>query len=190
MSPDPVRRSAARTATLVAVPVALAAGLFSVWALGGFHRGDESPPTSATTSSRPQASSPVPMQARSLGAEAVTVCLGVVAELPDVVREAHRRPVTAGSEQNAAYGEPPLTLACGTSRPAFAPTDRLYSLSGVCWYARPGAAGTVWTTVDRRVPVTVTVPGAPEGAAQRVIVFSTAIAAADPRAANPPSGCT
>jgi hypothetical protein len=171
---DPVRRSAARTATLVAVPVALAVGLALLWSFGAF--------------SRP-GTGPVEMAAPALAEEATLVCRAVIADLPDTVTGDPRRPVTAGAEQNAAYGDPPLTLACGTGETTFPPTDLVYPLSGVCWHATTAAESTVWTTVDRQVPVTVTVPGPQEGAAQKVIAFSEAVRSADPAVATVPTGC-
>jgi hypothetical protein len=173
---DPVRRSATRTATIVAVPVALLVGLTLLWSFGAFSRPD---------------TGPVEMAARELSPDAAQVCRSVIADLPDTVAGAGRRPVTAGSEQNAAYGDPAVTLACGTSLPTVEDTATVYPLSGVCWYAEPGPDGAVWTTVDRQVPVTVTVPGPADGSAQTVIAFSPAVGAADPaRASGTPTGCT
>jgi Protein of unknown function (DUF3515) len=176
---DPVRRSAALTATLVAVPVTVVVALIGFLAYGG-----EPPAPSA-----PAATTPVTMAAEALSAEAVPVCQAVVAHLPDTVAGQARRPVTAGAEQNAAYGDPPITLACGTSQPAVDPTADVITLSGVCWLAAPGSASNAWTTVDRAIPVTVTVPGPSEGSAQSVVPFSAAVATADPRLATAPSGC-
>jgi hypothetical protein len=174
---DPVRRSAARVATLVAVPVALVVGLVSLWSAGAFRAAP------ATT--------PVTMAAPALDPDATAICRAVVAKLPEAVREMARRPVTAGPEQNAAYGDPPLTLACGVAPAAVEPTAEVYPLSGVCWVAvaQPGDTGTVWTTVDRQVPVAVTVPGAREGSAQSVIPFAAAVGTANPRLTTPPTGC-
>jgi hypothetical protein len=175
VAPDPVRRSAARLATLVAVPVALAVGLASLWFSGVLRPAPDT--------------SPVTMAAAPLDTDATVICRAVVARLPEAVRDRARRPVTAGAEQNAAYGDPPLTLACGAAAPVVAPTAEVYPLSGVCWVAQPEGGGTVWTTVDRQVPVAVTVPGPSEGSAQSVIPFAAAVGAADPRLATPPSGC-
>ena len=98
--------------------------------------------------------------------------------------------MTAGAEQNAAYGEPPITVACGVAPPTFAPTDELYPLSGVCFVSATTDGGTVWTTVDRTVAVAVRVPGPAEGSAQSVIPFSAAIGANDPPLATPPANCS
>ena len=185
---DPVRRSAARLATLVALPVALVVGLLSVWLLGGLDRSTSAPTPAA--SPRATASGPVPVSAPPLTPGTAEVCRAVVAGLPATVPGGARRPVSAGPEQNAAYGDPPTTLACGTAPATFAPTAGLTLLSGVCWYAGTGGSRTVWTTVDRVVPVTVTVPGPAAGSAQSVIPFSDAIAAADVRRPDAPSGCS
>jgi len=181
---DPVRRSAARTATLIAVPVALAVGAISLWTFGAFRASPPAPPAPG-----PQATSAVAMPAPALARDVAAICRTVVAALPDVVRDARRRPVTAGAEQNAAYGDPPITVACGGPRPSISPTATVFPLSGVCWYAQVGVAGTEWTTVDRVVPVTVTVPGTAGGSAQSVIPFSAPVAAGDPRLTTVPPGC-
>ena len=183
MATDPIRRSAARIATLVAVPVAILVALVSLLLYGGFGRHEPAPPAAAATG-------PVTMDAPALAAEAVPVCQEVVAHLPETIAGKARRPVTAGPEQNAAYGDPPITLACGTPMPTFPPTDDVFMLSGVCWHAVPGNDMTTWTTVDRVVPVTVTVPGPSSGSAQSVVPFSPAVGANDPRPPTVPSGCT
>jgi hypothetical protein len=189
MPADPVRRSAARVATLVAVPVAVVAGAISLWSAGVFDSAAPSA-TPPSASPRPQATSPVAVTARDLAPDAAAVCRLVIARLPDQVGGLNRRPVTAGAEQNAAYGEPPVMLACGATQPSFPPTAQVNRLSGVCWYAQISDSGTAWTTIDRRVPVSVTVPGPQAGSAQAVIPFSAAIAAHDPPADTIPSGCT
>ncbi len=183
MTTDPTRRSAARIATLVAVPVAIAVALVSLLLYGGFGRNQPPPPA-------PAATGPVTMDAPLLAPEAVPVCQQVVAHLPETIGGYARRPVTAGPEQNAAYGDPPITLSCGTAMPSFPPTDSVFNLSGVCWHAVPGDNTTAWTTVDRVVAVTVTVPGESSGSAQSVVPFSPAVGGSDPRRETVPSGCT
>jgi hypothetical protein len=182
MANDPIRRSAARIATLVAVPVAVAVALISLLWYGGFGRSEPAPPA-------PAATGPVTMDAPSLAADTAPVCQQVVAHLPDTIGTHARRPVTAGPEQNAAYGDPPITLACGTPMPSVQPTDDVFTLSGVCWHAVPGNNTVAWTTVDRVVPVTVTVPGSSDGSAQSVVPFSPAVSGSNPRRNSVPSGC-
>ncbi len=185
MAGDPVRRRAARAATLVALPMAIGVAVVSLWLFGAF----SGPPAGAPPSpghTRP--TSAVTLAVPVLPAERALVCRGVVAQLPETVLDRPRRGVT-GPEQNAAYGEPPVTLACGAPPASLAPTADVTTLSGVCWFTETTASATVWTTVDRRTPVRVTVPGSAAGSAQAVIAFSTAIVANDPVAAAIPTGC-
>ncbi|MBX6750111.1 MAG: DUF3515 domain-containing protein [Micromonosporaceae bacterium] len=176
-SSDPIRRRAAIIATLVALPIALAVLLISVFVFGA-------------PSPEPAATGPVTVTERSLSPEVAGLCQAVIADLPDTAAGHARRPVTAGSEQNAAYGDPPIIVECGTELPAVGDTDLVYPLSGVCWYSVTEADRTVWTTVDRTVPVTVTVPGPPDGAAQFVVPFSNAIGTNLPLRDPAPTGCS
>ncbi len=191
---DKETRRAARRAALVAVPAALLAGLIAFWALGGFNRDSTRPgPTGsgATTPGgvRSHPTTPVSVPAPSLGQDQAAVCAALVAQLPATVRDLARREVAAGPEQNAAYGEPPLALACGAATPSIAPDATVYQLSGVCWYAAQDSAGSTWTTVDRTVPVSVTVPRTYQAPGQWVIEFSGPILATVPASASSPAGC-
>jgi hypothetical protein len=129
------------------------------------------------------------MAAPALTEEAAAACRTVVAHLPDMIRDQKRRPVTAGSEQNAAYGDPAITYSCGVVQPSLPPTTMVYPLGGVCWAAVTVPGGTTWTTVDRTVPQAVFVPGGSDGSGQSVIPFGEPIAIAVPRVATPPTGC-
>jgi uncharacterized protein DUF3515 len=172
MSND-ARRSASRVATLVAVPVALLAGFVTFQVL-------------KPAAPKPQETGPVTMSAQVLDGRQTEVCRALLAKMPGNVRDRQRRQVTAGSEQNAAFGDPAITVACGGQAPALAQTDFVYNLSGVCWL--PDAAGIRWTTVDREVPVVVVVPKGYDSPAQWVTAFSGAISAAV-LPDHVPSGC-
>ncbi|HEU4421178.1 MAG TPA: DUF3515 family protein [Pilimelia sp.] len=187
---DQITRGAARWATLIAVPAALLAGLGIFAGMGGFG-GDGAAPEPTTTTPRPQATTPVPMAATALSPRAESVCRALLARLPDALRDRARRPVTAGPEQNAAYGDPAITVSCGTPMPVFPPTDLVYPLDRVCWHAAETPDATVWTTVDRELSVRVRVPRAYEQPGQWVIALSPSVTAAIPRAAagKIPSGC-
>lgn len=169
------------------MPVAVLIAVVSLWAFGGFSVfAKPAPPPSPT----PQATSLVSMPVPPLSEAVVGVCRQVIAGLPSSVLGANRRAVS-GPEQNAAYGDPPVTVACGVAAPTVAPTDDVTQISGVCWIAKPGgSAGTVWTTVDRSVPVAVTVPGPSGGSAQPVVSFVDSLNKNDPTAAHYPTGCT
>lgn len=184
--PDPVRRDAARTATLIALPLALIIAIGSLWIFGGFSIFSGPAAAPAPT---PQASSLVSLPVPSIAPDAVGVCREVIAKLPATVAGSARRPVS-GPEQNAAYGDPPITIACGAAPVTVAPTEDLLELSGVCWATRSATSATTYVTVDRTVPVSVTVPGPAAGSAQPVAGFGDAIRANDPVAAHFPTGCS
>ncbi|MGA8112891.1 MAG: DUF3515 family protein [Actinocatenispora sp.] len=181
---DPVSRGAARTATLVALPAALVVGALVFWLLGGFGGGRGASPTPT-----PQPSSTVRVDSSPLDGDAATVCRGFIAQLPGKIRNLHRRPVSDGVEQNAAFGQPPLLVHCGGPAASFPPTATVYGLAGVCFYADRQAHRSVWTTVDRRVPVTVTVPGSYSSPGQWVAEFSDSIAGSVRSADRIPTGC-
>lgn len=186
---DQITRSAARIATAVAVPATLLVGALVFWLLGGVP-GDDTPGAGAA-SPRPQSTAPVDVAAPQLSERAEIVCRALLSQLPDSLRELPQRPVTAGAEQNAAYGDPAITLACG-GPPADYPLDAfLWGMSRVCWYAEEKPDGSIWTAIDREVPVTVTVPKGYDGAGDWVNEFSVTLIATVPSkpAAEIPSGC-
>jgi hypothetical protein len=130
------------------------------------------------------------MAAPPLSAQASVACRALLSQLPAALRDRPRRPVTAGAEQNAAFGDPAVTLACGAGpRPSFAPTADLLSLNNVCWYETDGKDGTTWYAIDREVPITVHLPPAYQPAAQWVIEFSDPIAGSVRSITDVPSGC-
>lgn len=182
---DEVSRSAAKTATLVALPVTLLVGVLAFWLLGGFGGGGT---PKASPSPRPQPSSTVTVPPRTLAEPATTVCRGFVAQLPGTLRGKTRRPVSSGPEQNAAYGQPPVTVACGVPAPTVSATATVYVLSGVCYLPAKKGGATVWTTVDRQVPIAVTVPGG-SGSGQWAAEFSDTIANSVKSLDKAPSGC-
>lgn len=194
--PDPVTRSAARVAALVAVPAALLAGVGAFLVIGG--GGDDPEPVAtpppATSAAVP--SRPVEMAAPELAEAARTTCRALLARLPDDLRGLAQRPVTAGEEQNAAYGEPPVTLACGGPDPEYHPTDEVYEVvlpppvdAGICWHLDQEADASVWTTMDRQVPVRIRVPEGYDGPGQLVTALSGPVAEAIPASGSGPSGC-
>jgi hypothetical protein len=173
-------RRAALLAGAIALPIAIVAGLL---VFIGFHdrfTGDETAPVPSPAVSGN--TGPVAMPAPTLSAAHATMCLAFVAALPKSLRDLPERHVTNGSEQNAAFGDPPITAACGVAAITPKPTDELYSTDDVCWAISTTAAGTVWTTVDRQVPVAVSIPKKYESPGQWANEFSPAIISALPRA--------
>jgi hypothetical protein len=182
---DNVSRSAARTAALVAIPVGLLAGVLALLVLGNVLGGAAAP--DPTTSPGPASTEPVPLAARDLTERQQTACRALLAQLPEQVRDLAQRPVTAGPEQNAAYGDPPITLECGVAEAEYPPTDQVWRLDSVCWHA--SGDGTRWVTVDREVPVRVTVPDSYHGPGQWAAEFNATIAATLLSADDIPTGC-
>ena len=197
--PDRTTRSAALWATLIAVPVAVLVG---VVVFAQFRPAAEpaAAPAASASAPVPVPATPVEMAAPELSERAAQVCLAVTSQLPSQVRDLPARTVSAGPEQNAAWGEPPLTVACGVTQPQMCeklgdtgcvPLDtELLIMNQVCWYAVPSAGGATFTTMDREVPVRVTVPAAYAQPAQWANEFSDVVVATDrSKTEGVPSGC-
>jgi hypothetical protein len=198
--PDRGTRSAAIWATAIALPVAVLVGvlIFS-------HVNRSTTPKAASASAAASVaavpSTPVQMAAAKLSARQTEVCLAVTSQLPTQLRNLPARKVTAGPEQNAAYGEPPITVACGLPQPKMCATltatkgcvpldTELLNMNAVCWYADEQTGQTAFTTMDREVPVTVTVPTSYQQAAQWANEFSDLVVETDKSLdAGVPSGC-
>jgi len=199
-APDRTTRTAALWATVVAVPVALLAGLLIFNRIAPETRGAAPGPSVSQPAAVPAA--PVRMAAPRLAERPAEVCLAVTSQLPLKVRDLAARKVGAGPEQNAAYGEPPLTVACGVARPVMCaslddtgtgcvPLDtELLIMNKVCWYASRQGDAAVFTTMDREVPVQVTVPMQYAQPAQWANEFSDIVVKTDRSiTAGVPSGC-
>jgi uncharacterized protein DUF3515 len=198
-TPDRTARGAALWAAAVALPVAVLAGFLIFSRLTP----DDSP------AARPSASVPVtvpaaavPMDAPELAPAAAPVCLALTSQLPAAVRGLPARHVSAGPEQNAAYGEPPITVACGVPQPTMCeqtdgghpgcvPLDAvLLQMNGVCWYGVNGPATDTFTTMDREVAVRVGVPSSYDKTPEWANEFSDAVVQTiTSKSAGVPSGC-
>jgi hypothetical protein len=172
---------------VVAIPVALIAGLAAFWLLNGLQTPSRRP--EPTPSAALQRTDPVTMAAPALGEPGATTCRLLMAKLPDRLRDRVRRPVVAGPEQNAAYGDPPITVSCGVPGTVVPPGEQPFTLSGVCWYGVVGQTNAVLTTQDRTVPIVVTIPRTYAEPGQWTIEFSGPIVATDPAITPPPSRC-
>jgi len=185
--PDRATRRAALIATAVSLPVVLLiAGIaFAVFATRTAN------PTAASGAPTvgAGATGTVTMPAPKLSPAHAQACLAFIAQLPNKLRNLEQRHVSNGPEQNAAFGDPPITVECGATQVRPAPTDQVLTISGVCWFAQNGQASTVWTTLDREVPVAVTIPNtyAPGGAgsAQWAAEFSAPLVSAMPSIETP-----
>ncbi len=182
MNNDRSAAPAGRVATLIALPVALVAGFVAFQLL----KPSPAPPAPAA-SPRVIPSGPVTVAAAQLPADHAAACRGLLAKLPDKVRDLPRRPIVGATDQAAAYGE--VLLQCAGPQPSFAPTDLVYPISGVCWV--PNEQGTRWSTVDRSIPIVIELGAgeAGEGSGQWAAAFSPAVATSIPAASAKPSGC-
>lgn len=199
-APDRTTRSAALWATVVAVPVAVVVGLLIFTTV--IPDAETAAPSPSATQPAVVPAAPVQMAAPKLAPRPAEVCLAVTSQLPTKVRDLAARKVSAGPEQNAAYGEPALTVACGVAQPrtcaslddsgsGCVPMDtELMTMNRVCWYAEEQAAATIFTTMDREVPVQVTVPKQYAQPAQWANEFSDIVVETDKSITKGvPTGC-
>ena len=200
-STDKTTRGAALWAAAFAVPIAVVAGLLIFWRF--LPADDAAQPAPAATTPAVTPSAPVPMAAPKLDARTGQVCLAVTSQLPTTLRDLPGRKVTAGPEQNAAWGEPPITVACGVTQPTMCeradgghpgcvPLDAtMFKMNGVCWWGEDGPAADVFTTMDREVAVRVTVPGSYQQSAQWANEFSDPVVkTVKSKQTGVPTGCT
>ena len=180
---DELTRRAARLSALIAVPLAVIVGAVVFFSLHGHVNAQ----AAATPSAAPSATSsaPVTMTAPALSAAHKQMCLAFIAALPTSVRDLSERHVTTGAEQNAAFGDPPVTAQCGAPAATVAATDTIYPMSNVCWHAQTSGTTTVWTTVDREVPIAITIPATYADPGQWANEFSPAIVQTMPRIKTP-----
>jgi hypothetical protein len=192
--PDPAparsdRLSAARLATLVALPLTLVLVLLAVRLGSGGSGGggsDAAPVAPPRTPATATASAPIRVAAPpALTAAAQRACRDLVSALPTDLGDLPARPVDSPSPYVAAWGEPAVTLRCGVARPpSFIATADVQQINGVSWFAERRGSTTAWTVVDRPVYVEVLVPAA--DASGPVARLSTAVTAAlRPQAVDP-----
>jgi hypothetical protein len=201
---DRATRSAALWATAIAVPVAVLAGILIFSHVRG--QADASEAAAGPSASTPAIAStaPVAVPAPKLSPRAAQVCLAVTSQLPLSPRGVPQRKVTAGAEQNAAYGDPAITVTCGGAQPKVCTTPeddgtktgclpmitRLVMMNNVCFHVDSKPAAAVFTTMDREVPVAVTVPRSYAKPAEWALEFADPIVETDRSLAKVPYGCS
>lgn len=100
--------------------------------------------------------------------------------LPDAVAGQKRR-VTSEPALTAAWGDPPISLRCGVTRPAaMTRASQCYEVDGVGWFAEQGEGGWLFTTFGRDAFVEVGVPSAYAPEANALVDLAPAISAHDP----------
>jgi hypothetical protein len=174
---QPGRRAAALSATVLALPIALLAGLGAFAYLGGFSHLRSSP--------RAPATGPVQVMAPPAVATTAAPCAKLLNGLPRTLDASAARPVTAAPDRVVAWGDPAIVLRCGVAKPPAATAiAQEFVINGVAWvYADDHGTG-VWTATKRTVYVEVRVPAKYHGSASQVILNPLAdpIAAALPLA--------
>ncbi|MGI5213623.1 DUF3515 family protein [Plantactinospora sp. CA-290183] len=183
---DGTTRQAALWATAVALPLT---ALVALLVFTQLRPTPPAEPAASATAPGPQSTAPVQMTAAELAERPAIVCRALLSRLPASVLGLNQRPVTAGPEQNAAYGDPALTVACGVPPPTVAPDEQLWMVNQVCWQATPGDAGLVLTTVDREVAVRLTVPPAHRQTVEWAAPVAGSVVASVPSAKEIPSAC-
>lgn len=90
---------------------------------------------------------------------ATTICEALIADLPETVEEQQQRDVDPPSGYTAAWGRPPITLACGVSKPAaLTRTSECLEVNGVGWFSEDREDDVRFTTIGRETFVQVVVP--------------------------------
>lgn len=185
---DPDRRKAALIATCVAVPTALAAG-WGAFALLPSEVEDDSGSSDSSVSAEP-----VEIDVPDLAEDDAVVCRALVTELPEELGDLPQRTVSGddgAAEVSVAWGDPPVTMRCGVEHVEPDLEDDVYRLGPACWNPVEHDDHTVWTSVDRAIPVEISTPGEYDGPGQLVQAVSDAVHEKVPAAAEEdvPSGC-
>lgn len=148
------RRGAVVVATLVAVPLALAAGAGAFWLLGGFERRDSGPVRVSAPPDLP-------------GADAT--CAKLIGSLPLELAGQQTREVTDAPHRVVAWGDPPIVLRCGVETPkALTPTAQVLGIDGVEWVHGTEGDLVVWTTVS--LPLQIEVRASRDYTADEILV--------------------
>ena len=165
--PAPDRRGAALSAAILALPIALLAGVGAFALLGGFSPHRSAPRTAATGPVTAEAPPPSPGLDKP--------CATLLNRLPRVLAGNAARPVTAAPDRVVAWGDPPVVLRCGVARPAAAgAAAQEFVVDGVPWvYADEHGTG-VWTTTKRTAYVEVRMPPKYHGTGSQLILTELA----------------
>mgnify|MGYP001207748798 CR=1 FL=1 len=111
---------------------------------------------------------PVEVAAPSPAGEAARLCKALHAALPGEVDGLARRETAPASEFTAAWGDPAIVLRCGVPLPevlrpgsgSYDPTAPAVGVEGVDWLPeKQGDDGYLFTTVGRKVNISLRVPG-------------------------------
>lgn len=181
------RRQAAWIATLVAIPITVVAVFVAFNFVSSFADESEPDQMSAPTD-------PVSVDIPALDEDGFEVCRALVSVVPDTLGDLPQRGVTGdpgAAEIAAAWGDPAVTMLCGVEPVDVGDTDAVYRLNSTCWLAVEDEDTTVWTSVDRVLPVRLTVPGEHDSSGQLTTALSTFVDEKIPAADEDsvPTGC-
>jgi hypothetical protein len=168
------QRSAALTATLIALPIAVIAWIGFYGFSGGFSGSSSSagpsPTVAASSAVEVDLTAPTPAPTDATTELTVaTYCRALLAKLSKNDLGGHAaRPVTpaAAVERAAAWGDPPIVLRCGVGSPAVdsGVGQDVTIDQGVTWRVQDGSDGaSIAKAVGRTVAVEVDIPGAYAG---------------------------
>jgi hypothetical protein len=168
----------------VALPVAVVTGIFVFNAIAP-----------AAEDPEHEDLSPVSVAVPQLSDEDAVICLALTATAPNTAGGLDARPVQGGASEDGiaaaeavmAYGDPATVATCGAEPVAVEATASVFKLNGVCWFS--DEAGLDWITLDRQVPVSVTVPEENEQPVDVLNDLSKVIGEKVPAAEDAPTGC-
>nr|WP_255352954.1 DUF3515 domain-containing protein [Modestobacter sp. Leaf380] len=156
-------------ATAVAVPVVVALlVLINVFGPGSDDGGDGDGAVAEVSGTpvAPRDDSPVEVDTPPITPETDAACPALMSQLPlEVAGETSRR-VDSDSPYAYAWGDPAQVLVCGADPPAgfVVGGQQAFQINGVTWFVdTTDATVNVWTTVDRTVPVQITIPSSTDG---------------------------
>jgi uncharacterized protein DUF3515 len=176
-------RRAAMVAAAVVVPVVVALLVLVNVVGGGGGEGGPVADVAGTTAPRGDLP-PVQVDTPDVTPAADLACPVLMKQLPlDLAGESSRM-VRSNSPYAYAWGDPPVVLICGVAPAAgFVADSPTLVVSGVQWFVDTSDPDTVvWTTVDRNVPVQVTVPATSDSAAPTALspIIATALPYTEP----------
>ncbi len=103
----------------------------------------------------------------------ITLCRGLLKRLPEQLGADVSRRRTEDPGRTAAWGEPPITLTCGSATPTRVPVPLI--LDDVRFTTERRSDRVLWSTTDRQVTVTLDVPLSYESQAEIVIPLVPAL---------------
>ncbi|MPQ97302.1 DUF3515 family protein [Modestobacter sp. I12A-02628] len=107
----------------------------------------------------------VPVDTPPVTPEAEAACPALMSSLPPELAGEQSRRVESASPYAYAWGDPPITMVCGTPPTDYPPDAFLVTLNQVTWSVDLSDPDVyVYSSVDRTVPITVRVPSSEDSA--------------------------